>query len=185
MPLIFSARPFFYALMFALLLFSTLANAKSVIRQATIYQDEHTLFINVTADIHFSKAVKEAIHSGMQLTFEYQFKIKNKTWYQPIALAKLSKKYHLSYHRITGKYTISNPVTFENKAFSNLYLAKQFMEQLNDFPLILVTQLPEKATVLAIRFRLTNDNLPSYIRVERTFSNSWDIDSQWHQWDFP
>lgn len=185
MSLTLPIRAVFHGLTFALLLLITTANAGSVIREATLYQNEETLFINVTTNIDFPKAVREAINSGIQLTFEYQFEIKNKKWYKPTALAELKKTYYLSYHRMTDKYMLSNPVTFENQEFDSLALARQAMQQLYDFPLILVTQIPEEAAVLAIRFRLTNDNLPSYLRVERIVSKSWDIDSKWRQWDFP
>ncbi|PID65906.1 MAG: hypothetical protein CR977_00235 [Gammaproteobacteria bacterium] len=75
-----------------------------------------------------------------------------------------------------------NPITFERETFNHLSSAVAFMQQLNNFPLILTSQLPKTPLTLAVRFHLTAENLPSYVRVERLFSDAWEADSEWSNW---
>ncbi len=170
---------------FCLLLLTPMSYGKSSVYQATLYKKNQTLFVNVNTSIDFPKNVSEAILNGMRLNFKYEFEIHKKKWYKPIAVAKVIKTYHLSYHRVTNTFTVSNPVTLKRDEFNTLYEAKQFMQTLNAFPLILTSELPKEASILKIRFHMSNANLPAYIRVDRIFNKNWDVDSDWSEWRIP
>lgn len=166
----------------SLLLLANSGYAESLIKSVSIYPKEQTLYVDVDSDIHLANAVSEAIQSGITLIFRYQFKISQQRWYPTQPIAAVHKSYELSYSRMTGKYYLDNPITFEREAFTNLSSAIGFMQKLRAFPLILVTQLPDEPLVVAVRFHLTTDNLPSYVRVERLFNKAWSADSEWTNW---
>lgn len=166
----------------AFLLLISKGYAKSTINNVSIYQEEQTVFANVSSKISLPSAVTEAIHSGITLIFSYEFEMKKARWYPTKTIAKLNKNYQLSYSRMTGKYQLDNPITFEREEFNNLNAAINFMESLQAFPLILTTQLPQEALIIRVRFHLSADNLPSYVRVERLFKKTWEADSDWTDW---
>lgn len=173
---------------YTLLLFTLVnftAQSKSIIQQATWYQEGQTLMVNVVAEINFPTALQEALRSGLPLTLQYQFELSDKAWYKLTPLAKLNKTYHIVYHRLTERYVVSDSVTVEKWEFPHLFEVKQFLQTLRAFPLILVSQLPETATQLSIRFHLSSENLPVYISIERYFNDDWEIDSHWHHWSIP
>lgn len=168
-----------------LLLVVTTANGKSFIQRVKVYQKDETLFTDVSARIDFPKSVKEAINSGLTLTFSYEFKINQPKWYRFGPIAKIKKNYQISYHRITDEYRLSNPVTFERRTFNSFYELQKALQNLRAFPLILTTQLDDKPAVLSVRFHLSDDNLPTYARVDRVFNDNWSVDSDWKKRDIP
>lgn len=167
---------------FGLLLLVHNSQAKSSIENVSIFVKDQTVYADVISDIKIGSAVIEAINSGITLVFSYEFEIKTPRWYPTQPLAVVRKHYHLSYSRMTGKYQIDNPVTLDRETFSNLPSAISFMQTLRQFPLLLVSQIPDEPMVVAVRFYLTPQHLPSYVRVERLFNNAWDADSDWTTW---
>ncbi len=172
----------FRYLLLSLFLATTNGQAKSHIITVSTGEAQQTLLVNVKSRIELPEEVREAIFNGITLVFSYQFELKKQRWYPTKALANISKHYHLSYSRMTDKYQIENPITFERETFNHLSSAVAFMQQLNNFPLILTSQLPKTPLTLAVRFHLTAENLPSYVRVERLFSDAWEADSEWSNW---
>ncbi len=170
------------SLLIALLAHFHIANGKSQIENATVYQQENTLFADVASRISLPKNVKEALLHGLTLTFNYEFQLKHNAWYKPSPVAKIKKSYLVSYQRMTTKFSIDNPVTLAHYEFDNLNDAKRFMQQLKAFPLILSSQLPNDVGVLAIRFHLSNHNLPAYVNIDRLFNDNWAVDSDWSYW---
>ncbi|PIE46353.1 MAG: hypothetical protein CSA44_00215 [Gammaproteobacteria bacterium] len=172
----------FRYLLLSLSLVVSTGQAKTYISAVSTDKVQQTLQVNVKSHIELPEAVREAIHNGITLVFSYQFEIKKQRWYPTKSLATIRKNYHLSYSRMTEKYQIENPITFERETFNRLSSAVVAMQQLNDFPLILTSQLPKTPLTLAVRFRLTAENLPSYVRLERLFSDAWEADSKWSNW---
>ncbi len=163
------------------LLTSFAASGKSIIQRTSLYTKNETLFVDVQSKIALTPAVVEALHNGLTLKFTYDFKIKNKSWYRLKSVATLSKVYYLSYHRTIGKYIVSDPVTFEEIECHTLNQAKQSIQTLYDFPLILLSQLSSNGQILLTRFHLSNDNLPLSMNIERYLNNTWDVDSDWYE----
>lgn len=159
--------------------------AESRIKETTVYEKNNTFYVDVKSLIELPEPVKQAISSGLILFFEYDFEIKSKQWFKLRPIAKLKKQYILSYHRMTGEYQIENPVTYQRTSFKSLQNAVQSMQELNQFPLLPANQLPEEESVLRTRFRLSAENLPAIVKLERLFNKRWKIDSDWTVWLIP
>lgn len=159
--------------------------AESRITGATVYEKNETLYVDVSSVIELPESIEQAIHSGLILFFEYEFEIKSKKWFKIQPIAKLKKQYILSYHRMTGEYQIENPITYQRVSFKSLSAAIQTMQYLQQFPLLLTSQLPEEDSLLRVKFRLSTENLPAIVKLERLFSKRWKIDSNWTVWLIP
>lgn len=163
------------------IVFPLLIFADSQLKQARFYVKEQTLLIDMTATIDLPSAVVDAVENGIVLVFTYKFEISSDVWYRVLTPAKLKKQYRLSYNRLTEKYRIEEPVTYQHHYFGNLNAAKEFMSRLNGFPLLLLKQLPDKP-LLKARFELSNENLPAFVKVERLFYKKWHANSPWKTW---
>lgn len=159
--------------------------AESRITETTVYEKNKTLYVDVTSNIELPENIQQAIHSGLILFFEYEFEVKSKKWFKIQPIAKLKKQYILSYHRMTGEYQVENPVTYQRISFKSLSAATQLMQHLQQFPLLLTSQLPQEGSLLRVKFRLSAENLPAIVKLERLFNKRWKIDSDWTVWRIP
>lgn len=165
--------------------FPLIVHAKTVIEKVDFLNQDKTLYISVHASIDLNKEIDIAVKNGLIIGFNYEFKIEKEQWYIISPLAKLKKRYLLSYHHITSEYHIENPITFETKYFKTLDKAIESIAFLNQFPLIPLGQLPDERLMLKIRFSLADDNLPMLIKLEKIISNNWNVDSDWTIWPIP
>lgn len=159
--------------------------AESRIADTRIYEKGNTLYVDVNSVIELPENIQQAIDSGLILFFEYDFEIKKQQWFHFKALAQLKKQYILSYQQMTGEYQIENPITYQIISFKSLNAAVQFMQRLRQFPLVSVGQLTNDNFVLRARFRLSAENLPTIVKLERLFSDRWKADSKWTIWLIP
>lgn len=159
--------------------------AKSQIIDSRIKQKENTLYVDVDSQIDLPVNIQQAIDNGLILFFEYLFEIKSEKWYDIGTIAKLQKRYILSYHRMTGEYQVEDPVTYRIISFPSLPAAVEYMQHLRQFPLIpaeQVNQANKEQLTLRVKFHLLTENLPIIVRLERLFNDRWKADSDWTVW---
>lgn len=176
-------RLIFFLLLICLPL-STFANSRII--DASCYEKDSMLYANIKSKIKIPQTIKQAIQSGLILFFEYQFKIKEKKWINFKAIAQLKKQYIVSYHKLTNEYQIEDPVTYQTMTFKSLSSTVDFMQQLKQFPLIFSSQLPDNNKVeLHVKFKLSAENLPTIVKLEKILSDRWKTDSDWTKWPIP
>lgn len=178
-------RLIFFLLLICLPL-SIFANSRII--NASCYEKDSMLYADVKSLIKIPQTIEQAIHSGLILFFEYNFEIKEKKWINFKAIAKLKKQYILSYHKLTDEYQIEDPVTYQVLTFKSLPAAINFMQKLQKFPLILSSQLTKEhkdKLALYVKFKLSAENLPTIVKLEKILSNRWKTDSDWTIWPIP
>ena len=154
--------------------------------RASVRTPGEVYLLDAVARIEFSPPVRQALNSGVPLTFEWQIEIgRARDWWFEAAVAALSQRFTVEYHALSAQYIVTNRNTGKRRSFARLRIALDFIGTLIGYPLIdrVLIETPSRH-VGYVRLHLVHDELPLPLRPEALLSSSWDLTSEWRQWSF-
>ena len=154
--------------------------------QAIVRAPGDVYLLDAVARIELATPVRNALNSGVPLTFEWQVEIgRARDWWFEAAVATLSQRFTVEYHALSAQYLVTNRNTGKRRSFARLRVALDFIGTLIGYPLIdrVLLERPSRHTGY-VRLHLVHDELPLPLRPEALFSSAWDLTSEWRQWSF-
>ncbi len=147
-----------------------------------LHQDVYYLTARVVYQL--SPAVREAMHSGLPLTVELQIQLERpRRWLWDERVARLSQRYRLRYHDLSGRYILSNLNSGESTSFSYESAAMAALGMVDMLPLIDRRLLePDELYRVRMRARLDVSDLPQPLRSLAMVSRQWRLASDWFSW---
>ncbi|MEF8833471.1 MAG: DUF4390 domain-containing protein [Halofilum sp. (in: g-proteobacteria)] len=143
--------------------------------------------LDSVARIELTGPVRDALESGVELTFAWQIEIgRQRGWWWPEAeIAYVTQRYRLEYHDLSLQYLVTNLNTGERRSFTRLPTALDFIGQLIGFPVVdrMLLDDPEQY-VGHVRLRLEHNTLPLPLRPAALFSAAWYLETDWRTWSF-
>lgn len=181
------SRPDFllWGLLLALLAATPALHAENIdIRVAELEPAEESYLLNAELDVTLNATLEDALNKGVPLYFIAEFELKKPRWYWlDETVASTQQHVRLSYHALTRQYQIS--AGNQQQHFSALQDARRELGRLRGWPVVKRNQLKEKqAYVAGLRFRLDMGQLPKPLQVNALASREWNLDSEWHRWNF-
>lgn len=170
----------------ALWLAAPLAQAEGIeTKSAELEAVEEALILNAELDIALNATLEDALNKGVPLNFVAEFELKRPRWYWLDETVSAAQQHiRLSYHALTRQYQLN--VNNQQRNFSGLGEARRELGRLRDWPVAKRNQLKDKqAYVAALRFRLDLTQLPKPLQVNALASKEWNLDSDWHRWNYP
>ncbi len=154
-------------------------------RSAELEWAEEALILNAEFDINLNATLEDALNKGVPLNFVAEFELKRPRWYWLDETVSAAQQHiRLSYHALTRQYQLN--VNNQQRNFSVLSEARRELGRLRDWPVGKRGQIKDKQNyIAALRFRLDLTQLPKPLQVNALASKEWNLDSEWHRWNYP
>lgn len=142
--------------------------------------------LDSVARIRLTGPVRDALDSGVALTFAWEVEIgRERGWWPEAELAYVTQRYQLEYHALSLQYLVTNLNTGERRSFTRLPTALDFIGQLIGFPIVDRVLLDEPGRHTGyVRLRLEHSTLPLPLRPAALFSAAWYLETDWRTWSF-
>lgn len=143
-------------------------------------------FLNTDIDFQLSTAAREALESGVPLTFELDIElVRPRTLWFDQKIATLTQRYRVRYHALSRRYVLTNLNTGENRSFTSHVSALTELGTVRSLPIINRSLLDQDQQYeLWLRAGLDVDDLPPPLKTGAYLSPQWRLLSEWHRWQF-
>lgn len=148
----------------------------------TLHDDVY--YLSARLDLELSDAAREAMHSGLPLTLELQIVLERpRRWMWDDSVAKLSQRYRLRFHDLSGRYILSNLNSGDSANYTYESALLGALGNVEMLPIIDRRLLEEGETYqVSIRARLDLSELPQPLRSLALVSRQWRLSSDWYRW---
>lgn len=168
-----------------LLLMSQMTVAGSIkVESLKIMEEEGRYLLDARLEYRLSKAVVEALDSGVAMTFRLQMRVAQEDapfWRK--ALYKRRLTYRLSYHALAAVYELLAPDSDRVQRFTTREAALRALGRLVNIPLVPVGQLkPGQKYQLRLKANLDIESLPVPLRPLAYLSGQWTLEGDLGPW---
>ena len=145
---------------------------------------DDVLYLNVAVNIAPSKAMANALHEGVPLTFIYSIAILHqRDYWVDDTVARLEQRYRLEYHALIQQYFLVNINSGSKFSFPSLQAAVSVLGTIVRLPLLDIDLLQSDERYEGeIQVRLDDEALPVPLRLRSYFSSDWRLKSEWYTW---
>jgi hypothetical protein len=145
---------------------------------------EKSWVLNADVQLELSPALEQLVNKGVTLHFVTEFQLTKKRWYwldsKIVDVQRVSK---ISYQALTNQYRVTLG-TFSLTAAS-LKQALAAVKTIEDWVVIDPAAIESKQSYqAALRLRLDTNQLAKPFQVNAINSKSWNLQSDWHRFDF-
>lgn len=146
--------------------------------------DNDVYRLDALIEYHLSKAVFEALVSGVPITIELQMEVVSpREWIWNKSIAELSQQYRIEYYALTQQYLVTNLNSQRQNIYSNQQFALDALGVISEFPLIDRQFLKSGDSYDGrLRARLMIEELPAPLNVLAYLSSEWRLASEWYAW---
>jgi hypothetical protein len=145
---------------------------------------EKSWALNADVQLELSPALEQLVNKGVTLHFVTEFQLTKKRWYwfdnKIVDVQRMSK---ISYQALTNQYRVTLG-TFSLTA-ATLKQALAAVRTIEGWAVVDSTAVESKQTYqAALRIRLDTNQLAKPFQVNALNSKSWNLQSDWHRFDF-
>jgi hypothetical protein len=145
---------------------------------------EKSWALNADVQLELSPALEQLVNKGVTLHFVTEFQLTKKRWYwldnKIVDIQRVSK---ISYQALTNQYRVTLG-TFSLTA-ATLKQALAAVKTIEDWAVVDPAAVDLKQTYqAALRIRLDTNQLAKPFQVNAINSKSWNLQSDWHRFDF-
>jgi hypothetical protein len=145
---------------------------------------EKSWALNADVQLELSPALEQLVNKGVTLHFVTEFQLTKKRWYwfdnKVVDVQRMSK---ISYQALTNQYRVTLG-TFSLTA-ATLKQALAAVKTIEEWVVVDPAAVESKQTYqAALRIRLDTNQLAKPFQVNAINSKSWNLQSDWHRFDF-
>jgi hypothetical protein len=145
---------------------------------------EKSWALNADVQLELGPALEQMVNKGVTLHFVTEFQLTKKRWYwldnKIVDVQRVSK---ISYQALTNQYRVTLG-TF-NLTAASLKQALAAVKTIEDWMVIDAAAVELKQPYqAAVRIRLDTNQLAKPFQVNAINSKSWNLQSDWHRFDF-
>lgn len=148
------------------------------------YEKDNDYLLDATFALELSEEVLKALKHGIPLQINTDVEVRMiRDWYPDKTIQSINYIYQLTHQPLTEDYLTVNLKTGLRAYYDSLSAALMNIGQFSNIKLVSKKNLSTKNQFKGrIRMYLDLDSLPAPMRPQVYFSDSWDIDSDWHEW---
>lgn len=154
-----------------------------LINQVHTYNENDLLYLDITAATALPAAVKEALDSGIQLSFITEIEIYSPQRLWPnkkLSRFEIIKK--ISFHALTKKFIVNDLGTNKTQTFDSIDNALSYLGLYRGIPLTSTALSKSMAdAMIRVRIRLLKDKLP-WLLYFKSRLPAWRLSSGWYAW---
>lgn len=153
------------------------------IKTASVEQLDDWYVLNADLDHGLSPIAKEAIQSGIPLTWCLKIQFKQIRYFHDKTLAKINTCYKIRYHALLNSYSVTELSNNKQKKYPSLTEALDSVSRIRELKIIPIAALKkEKVYQIAIKLKFDKESLPSPLRPVAYLNSEWDLSSDWFIW---
>lgn len=151
------------------------------IRTASTRLEAGVWYVSANVDYRLSSEAREALRSGLTLTFQLDIElVRKRRWLPDDGIASLLQNYQLSYQPLTERYVVRNVNSGQQTSYVTLLAAMTELGRLRDLPLIDAALLEADAPhEIALRAALDRETLPGPLQMLAFWNAGLDLQSEW------
>lgn len=155
------------------------------IKSTHAYTENETYYLDALFNFSLTDEAYKALRHGIPLEIHTHFQLRLKReWLWDKTISEKIIIYKLEHKPLTENFLTIDLKTGLRRSYDSLSAA---LSQINSFSKIKLFEQgllhKDKNYVARIRTFLDLDSLPSPMRPQAYFSPSWDISSEWHEWE--
>ncbi len=145
---------------------------------------EGMLYVDADARVDLFDAQREALLSGVPLTFAWEFSVEQeRPWLWSRDVESQAIHARIEYHALSRLYRVIWPDSEESATFATLDGALEALTHLRALALAPASAFPKNGAYRGrTRLRLVLENLPLPMRPRAYFSDRWQLASEWYLW---
>lgn len=156
-----------------------------VVESGQIALRDGVYVLDANIDFHLSTPARQALESGVPLTFELQILLERPRWWLDEDVASLTQRYRLRYHALSERYVLTNVNSGETRSFLGAQSSLTALGRIESLPLIDRRLLiPGASYEVWLRAELDIDELPAPLKTVAYMSPDWRLLSTWKVWQF-
>ena len=162
------------------------AFAKTIdIKSTHAYTENQTYYLDATFNIELTEEAQKALRHGIALEIHTQFQLQlERKWLWNKQVHEVLLIHRIEHFPLTGDYLTIDLRTGLRSSFNNLNAALNNISSISKMTLFNSNILAqEKNYIGRIRTYIDLESLPPPMRPQVYFSNSWDIKSEWYEWN--
>jgi hypothetical protein len=179
------------ALVACCLLFAAAVRAEEIRAHAFVVEGgevalrDGVYVLDAHIDFQLSAPARQALESGVPLTFELQIELERPRWWLDESVANLTQRYRLRYHALSERYVLTNVNSGETRSFFGAQASLAALGRIQSLPLIDRRLLiPGASYEVWLRAELDIDELPAPLKTVAYMSPDWRLLSAWKVWQF-
>jgi len=173
------------SLIFTLACITNSAYANTInIKSTHAYTEEKSYYLDALFDFALTEEANKALRHGISLEIHTHFQLRiNREWLWDKTISEKIIIYKLEHKPLTGNFLTINLKTGLRRSYNNLDAALSHISLISKMELFKQSILhKDKNYVARIRTFLDIESLPSPMRLQAYFSQSWDMSSEWYEW---
>jgi len=155
------------------------------IKSTHAYIEDEAYYLDALFDFALTEEAIKALRHGISLEIHTHFQLRlNREWLWDKTISEKSIIYKLEHKPLTENFLTINLITGLRRSYNNLNAALSHISLISKMELFKQSfLLKDKNYVARIRTFLNIESLPSPMRLQAYFSQSWDISSEWYEWE--
>lgn len=151
---------------------------------AELTLDKEVYRLDAGFDLQLSDQLREALHSGVTLTFKVEMEVgRERAWIWDATVAEVSQEYRVRYIDLSGQYELYNANSGLRFNLPTYELLMAVLGNLSNFPLIDAALLDAESSYWArLRVSVDTESLPTPLRLMAYVSSGWRLQSDWFTW---
>lgn len=176
---------YYWALLFLLAMTALAAgtnNNHAHVKSAELVLRDDTWALDADLDIHFGRALEEALSKGITLTFLYECQIIKpmKYWFDDEVVTE-RRAITLNYHALTKQYLLNYPQ--QQKVFDSLGEARRELGLIRDWRLTPHATLEKNQPYqAALKMHLDTSKLPKALQLDALGESDWELVTPTFSW---
>lgn len=156
------------------------------VRDGEVLLQDGVYVLDADIDFNLSSAARDALESGVPLTFELQIEItRPRPFWLDEDVAALVQRFRVRYHALSQRYVLTNLNSGQSESFSSRTAALTALGTVRSLPVIDRGLLQRgREYQLWLRAGLDVDDLPPPLKTGAYLSPEWRLLSEWQVWRF-
>ncbi len=163
---------------------SSYANTVNI-RSTHTYTEDDAYYLDAIFDFGLTEEAHKALRHGIALEIHTHFQLRIKReWLWDKTISEKILIYKLEHKPLTEDFLTIDLKTGLRRSYDNLAAALNYISSISKMELFEQGLLhKDKNYVARIRAFLNIESLPPPMRPQAYFSPSWDISSEWYEWE--
>jgi len=147
-------------------------------------QDERLFFMGARIETQLPQYMIDAVLSGIPLPLLLQIEVhENNNWWFDRSLVIIEQRYVLHYYSLLDSFRLNNLTTGSSLNKSTLSNALKTIGTIKHFPILDKEHFNTDGNLYArIRLKIDESALPKPLRTNVLLGGSWEISSEWKEW---
>lgn len=156
------------------------------VRSAYVNLNHGVIELNARVTYPLNPTILKALQNGVTLSFDVEVRIdKIRHFWFNSNVIDLTFQRDLAYHVVTRRFVVRNVQTGAESTFTTVRKALAYLEQVNNWPVLVESQLHGGHYVISVRAGVRRGKLPASLRALLFWTDDWQRESPWYTWALP